>query len=57
VHTIELIKVIRREGDRRYISEVNSWGLDSLLKTPNCRTRWRGQLSDPYDLIRIPGRR
>lgn len=34
VHTIELIKVIRREGDRRYISEVNSWGLDSLLENP-----------------------
>lgn len=34
LRTIRLIKEIRRNGDGRYILEVNSWGLDSLLENP-----------------------
>ncbi len=34
LRTVRLIKGIRRDGDGRYISEVSSWGLDSLLENP-----------------------
>jgi len=48
-HTIELIKVIRREGDRRYISEVKL-GLDSLPENPKLsdeRYAFADNCSDP----------
>jgi hypothetical protein len=34
LRTVRLIKGIRRDDDGRYISEVSSWGLDSLLENP-----------------------
>ena len=34
LRTIRLVKGIRQNGNGRYILEVNSWGLDSLLENP-----------------------